>query len=81
MYAERPGTNEEQMAGLFETLFASGILHAVLLIIISRIRYFKVPDTSRIRMVRILCVVPAFLAVIFLHSWFAYSPFSSSIPH
>ena len=80
MYAERPGTDREQMAGIFETLFSSGILHGVFLLVLSRVPYFKVQDSSKIRVLRILCVVPAFIGVTFLHSMLAYSSFSSSIP-
>ncbi|MBB5353991.1 hypothetical protein HNR46_004263 [Haloferula luteola] len=79
MYAERPGTNREEAAGLYEALFSAGILHALLLLVMSRFRYFRVTNAPRIRFLRIALIVPAFLLSTYFHSAFAYSPFSSSV--
>jgi len=72
MYAERPGTQQEQIAGIFEMLFSTGVLYALILIAVSRIQYFKVSEVPRVRVLRVLVVIPAFIAVTYLHRAYAY---------
>ena len=72
MYAERPGTQQEQIAGIFEMLFSTGVLYALILIAVSRIQCFKVSEVPRVRVLRVLVVIPAFIAVTYLHRAYAY---------
>ena len=77
-YDEYDARPMEVFGAWFTVIFQLGIVHALILIMMSRVKYFQPGGDPKFRMRRAFLTLPLFVAIHFSQSMFAFSSFSSS---
>ena len=76
-YDEYDARPIEVFGAWFTVIFQLGVVHALILITMSRQSYFQMSGVPKFRMRRAFLILPLFLVIHFTQSLFAFSRFSS----